>query len=256
MLLTALLLKSALAAKEAFSWREGALILVVSVLLALTKQVYFPLAALAIIIPVERFGGMKRKTLYLSILAGVAIAVNILWAWMVRGVVETEPFTDPGKQMQFMMANPWRYVNVLSDTLSLWWWVYTQWFVGVLGWLDTWLPPWIYPAYVAVMFGAAVVDKGIGRPIAIAGRLLVAAACAFTLLLILTSQYITYTSPMDSTIRGVQGRYFIPLAVAALFVLYNRKVNMQERMISILVTLFCSLALVVACYSLIVRYYG
>jgi uncharacterized membrane protein len=255
-LLTSLILKSAFAEKGSFNSREGLWILLVSVLLALTKQVYFLLAALAMTIPTERFGGGRRKTAYLLMLAGAAIAVNIIWAWLVRGVVVTESWADPGKQVQFIMEYPWEYIQVLVETLSKWWWKYTQWFVGVLGWLDTKLPPWIYPSYIAMILGVAILDKGEGRPMEIAERFLVAGISAATLLLIATSQYITYTIPMAPTIRGVQGRYFIPLAVAALLVLYNRKVKVQERLISIAVMIFCSSVLVVTCYTLIVRYYA
>lgn len=256
MLLTALIARSALAGKATFTWREGAWILAVSVFVALTKQVYILLAALAIMIPAERFGGMKRKTVYLCLLAGAAVAVNIIWAWLVRGVVVTEAWADPGKQTQFIMAHPWEYAKVLAATLSKSWWMYTQHFVGVLGWLDTWLPAGLYPSYIAMMLGVAIVDKGDGRPMKIAERLLVAGTCAATLVLIATSQYVTYTTPMAPIIRGIQGRYFIPLAVAALLVLYNRKVKVQERMISIVVTTFCSIVLAVTCYILIDNYYA
>jgi uncharacterized membrane protein len=173
----------------------------------------------------------------------------------VHGIVVTEAWADPGKQTYYIMTHPLEYINVLSATLSVWWWKYMQWFVGVLGWLDTWLPLWLYPSYVAVIVGVAVVDQGDGRPMRMAERALVAGICAVTFLLIVTSQYITYTAPMESTIRGVQGRYFIPLAVAALLVLYNRKIKVPERILSMSVMIFCVIVLVVTCYTLIARYY-
>ena len=256
MLLTALILRSAFGGKEIINLREGACILVVSVFLALTKHVYFLLSALALMIPAERFGSMKRKTVYLCILAGADIAVNIIWAWLVRGVVVPVAWADPGKQIEFIMAYPWELVKVLAAMLSMRWWIYTQWFVGVLGWLDTWLPLWIYLSYVPVMLGVALVDKGDGRPMRFSEKFLIVGTCAAMLVIVLSSQYIMYTAPMAPAIEGVQGRYFIPLAMAALLVLYNRKVKVKERMISIVATIFCCIVLVVTCYTLIVRYYA
>lgn len=256
MLLTALILRSAFAGEKAFSRSEGALILFVSVFVALTKQVYFPLAALALIIPTGRFGGIKRKTAYLSILAVVTIAVNLIWAWLVRGVVETVSWADPGRQIQFIISHPWEYMKVLAATLSIRWWMYIQWFVGVLGWLDTWLPLWVYPSYVAAMFSVAAMDKGEGRPMHVTERLLLVGICSAVSLLIATSLYISDTSPMSPTIRGIQGRYFIPLAIAGLLALYNRKIIVPERILSIAVMTFCCVVLAVTCWTLMERYYG
>jgi uncharacterized membrane protein len=256
MLLTGLILRSAFSTTGPFSGREWALILIFSVLVALTKQVYFVLAAMAMMIPTDRFGGMKRKVVFLCTVAGAAIAVNIVWAWLVRGIVITEDWADPKKQMDFMAAQPWKYVEVLWATLVMWWWRYLQWFVGVLGWLDTWLPSWIYPTYLVAIVAAAVVDAGKARPIRIAERVLVVLTCAVTLLLIATSQYITYSAPMAQTIRGVQGRYFIPLAVAGLLVLYNRKVRVPEKLTSLAVSAFCVIVLVITCSTVLSRYWA
>jgi uncharacterized membrane protein len=67
-------------------------------------------------------------------------------------------------------------------------------------------------------------------------------------------------------IRGIQGRYFIPPAVASLLVFYNRKVNasekvfgmkvnVSEKVFGIIVILFCTMVLAVTGQTLIDRYY-
>ena len=256
MLLTAFIVRSAFAKGGTFSRREGLSILIVSVLVSLSKHVYFLLAALTLMIPAERFGSLKRKIVYLGILAAAGVAVDVLWGWLVSGTVITVKWADPGMQTKFIMAYPLEYLKVLAATLSTQGGLYAQSFVGVLGWLDTWLPPWVYPFYIAVMLGVATVDRGAGRPMKFSERLLVAGTCAVMFVLILTILYIVYTTPMDTAIRGGQGRYFIPMAMAALLVLYNREVKLHERMISLAVVIFCSIVLVVTCYTLIVRYYA
>jgi uncharacterized membrane protein len=256
MLLTGLMLKSAFAAKAPFNWREGVSILVFSVLLALTKQVYFVLAAMTIMIPMERFAGIKRKAAFLCIVAGAAIAVNIIWAWLVRGVVTTEAWADPQKQTQFILAHPWEYVRVLGNTLEVWRQKYYEWYIGVLGWLDCWLPAWVYPSYAVMILAVPLLDMGQGRTIMIKERLLLVGVVVATLLLIATSQYITYTIPMDATIRGMQGRYFIPLTIPALMLLYNRKVKVPEKWLGYTVTAFCTVVIVVMCLAILNRYYG
>lgn len=256
MLLAGAILRSVFASKGSFGWREGLFILVLSMLLALTKQVYFIIAAMAMMIPTERFGGMKRKAAYLGMVAFVAIAVNIIWAWLVRGIVITEPWADPAKQTHLLMTQPWKYVEVLWTTLGVWWRKYYEWYVGVLGWLDCWLPAWVYPAYVAMLVAVPLADKGQGRPIRAKERLLLAAIVVVTLLLIATSQFITYTDPTQNTIRGVQGRYFIPLTIPALMMLYNRRLKVSEKWVAYAVVVFCVVVTAAMCLSMLNRYYG
>jgi uncharacterized membrane protein len=112
----------------------------------------------------------------------------------------------------------------------------------------------------------ALIDKGDGRPLKWGDRVLIIGMCVATVVLIATSQYISYTGFRAKMIRGIQGRYFIPLAVASLLVLYNRKVNVSEKVFgmkvnvsekgfSIIVILFCTMVLAVTGQTLIDRYY-
>jgi uncharacterized membrane protein len=256
MLLAALMLRSALTGKGPLNWKEGLAIVVMCVLVAATKQLYFLLALMALMIPKERFASAKYKVLFCIGALGAAILVNLAWAWTVRNVVVTEAWADPNKQTAFVLAHPWEYVRVLGNTLSIWWQRYIEWYVGVLGWLDTWLPSWVYPTYVAMLIGAAILDAGHGRPITTLERLLLAAIVLVTLLLVATSQYITYTIPGDAAIRGIQGRYFIPLTIPMLLVLYNRKLKLPQKPLSIAVTAYCAVVLLATCLSMLNRYYG
>jgi uncharacterized membrane protein len=256
MLLVALILRSALSREDGFDLREGLGILAVGILVSLSKHIFFLLAALALLIPSGRFGGIKRKIAYLGGLAAAGLAANALWAGLVSDIVMTVPWAAPARQMKFLLANPLQYVNVLVATLSTLGQGYVWSFVGVLGWIDTWLPMWIYPSYIAAMLGLAALDRGNGRSITFAERMVVAGTGTVIFFIILTVLYIVYTAPMDALIQGGQGRYFIPLAMPVLLVLYNRRFNVEERVISIVTMIFCTVVLVVTCHTLIERYYG
>jgi uncharacterized membrane protein len=256
MLLAAAIFRSAFGAKGRMDWREAAWLLTLSVLLSLTKQLYFLLAAMVLMIPAVRFSSPRRKVMFFLGVMGATIVVNAGWACAVRGIVVTEEWANPKEQIAFMMSNPFKYVQVLWSTLQLWWPTYIDWFTGVLGWLDTWLPRWIYDTFPLVLLAAAGLDSGEGRAMKLSERGLVAAICGVTLLLIATSQYITYSAPMANLVRGVQGRYFIPLAVPMLLLLYNRKVKVPGRWLGAAVTVYCAAVLVVTCASLVERYYA
>lgn len=255
-LLAAVIVRSALAREDRLRWKEGLAIVLLCVLVALTKQVYFLLAVMTLMIAKGRFGSLRRKLLFCAGAVGIAIFVNLVWAWMVRGVIAHEAFADPQQQAQLILAQPLGFARVMVNTIATWWRIHLAWYVGVLGWLDTWLPMWIYPSYLLMLAAASLTDKGESRAVQLKEKLLLSAILGATLLLIAISQYLTYSFPAGSTIRGLQGRYAIPLTLPAMLLLYNRKAGLSERKLGRFVTVFCAAVLVVSCLALLNRYYG
>jgi uncharacterized membrane protein len=266
MLTTALILRSALARKGSVEPGEWMTIVATCMLLALTKQVYFLMAVLTFMTPVERFGSWKKKTMLCLGAIGAATVANLIWLILVRNIVVVEEWAHPHEQLMFVLSYPLKYAVMLWQMLSNRWDNYLLWFVGTLGWLNVWLPPWIWPTYLTVLIAVALIDKGDGRPLKWGDRVLIIGMSVATVVLIATSLYISYTGLRAKMIRGIQGRYFIPLAVASLLVFYNRKVNasekvfgmkvnVSEKVFGIIVILFCTMVLAVTGQTLIDRYY-
>jgi uncharacterized membrane protein len=256
MLTTALILRSALARKGSVGTGEWMTIVAACVLLALTKQLYFLIAVLTFMTPVERFGGWKKKTMLCLGAIGAAIAANLLWLILVRNTVTVEAWAQPHEQTMYVLSHPLKYAVMLLQMVLDRWQTYLIWFVGTLGWLDVYLPAWIWSTYLGVLVAVAFVDRGDGRPLEWGERCLIIGMCVATVLLIATSQYISYTGPEAKMIRGLQGRYFIPLAVAGLLVFYNRRVKVPEKTLSIMVIAYCTLVLIVTGQTLVNRYYS
>jgi uncharacterized membrane protein len=255
LLTTALILRSALAKSGPVGTGEWMTIGAVSLLLALTKQLYFPLVIMTFLIPVERFGGWKRKVMLCLGVIGAALVANLIWAMLVRHTVTVESWAQPEEQTLFVLSHPLRYAGVLHQMLLDRWETYLIWFVGTLGWLNVSLPAWIWPTYLTILAATALADRGKGRPLAWWEKSLIIGICSVTILFIATSQYISYTAPTSKMIRGVQGRYFIPLAVAGLLVLYNRKLKVPEKAISLVVIIYCLTVLIVTCQTLVTQFY-
>jgi uncharacterized membrane protein len=91
---------------------------------------------------------------------------------------------------------------------------YADSFVGVLGWLDTLLPLWSYPALWWGLAACAVASVLRARlteaPLARAGLALAALACFG---LVFFALLITWTPHPATIVEGVQGRYFIVPAI-------------------------------------------
>jgi len=81
-----------------------------------------------------------------------------------------------------------------------------------LGWLDVQVPraaPWLLGLTFLVLI---VLDRPLAGEVRALDSLAFAAAILASLLAIALSQYATWTSPSDHLVRGLQGRYFLPLA--------------------------------------------
>jgi uncharacterized membrane protein len=254
LLTTALILNSALAQKGPVCAREWLTLVAACLLLALAKQLYFPIAALTFLTPTARFGSRQRKTMFCLGVIGAALAANLIWLVLVRDTVTVEPWAHPHDQTIFIFSHPFQYAALLWHMLD-WSQTYLIWFVGTFGELNVYLPPWIWPTYLAALLTAAFLDQGHGRPLKSRERWLIIAVCAVTVLLIVTSQYIYYTSVAAKMIRGLQGRYVIPLAVAGLLVFYNRKIKAPGQTFNLLVIAYCALVLVITGHTLVDRYY-
>ena len=131
--------------------------------------------------------------------------------------------TDHIRQLQFIFSDIIRYAGILLRTISVQFGNLTYHFVGVLGWLDVLLPK------VMVYFGFGVIlFLGLfeARPdinLRWGNKIMLALYAGITSGIIITTQYLTWTPVGMLEISGLQGRYFIPIAPAIFFLLYNRR---------------------------------
>ncbi len=97
---------------------------------------------------------------------------------------------------------------------------YERSFVGVLGWLDTWLPTYFYPALwvmLAICGVASVSVSTLQRDGS--SRLLLAGIAITSVGLIFLALLVTWTPHPALTVRGVQGRYFVVPMILLAFVI-------------------------------------
>jgi hypothetical protein len=123
--------------------------------------------------------------------------------------------TDALLQLKILLAGPWRILTLPLH--SFWVNPLTQEMVGVLGWLDVMLPPWLYTLWyiaagaaglAALLQGQRTAAPPAGRA---AGLLLLALGVFLTFIGIYLSQYLVWTTVGADFIDGPQGRYLLPL---------------------------------------------
>ncbi|HEV8578837.1 MAG TPA: DUF2142 domain-containing protein [Thermoanaerobaculia bacterium] len=212
------------------AWGEGtarrndlALVLTSSALLCASKAVYVPLAFLVILIPAVRFptGGRGPFVLCHSLISLAAAAFGVAFNRVV-GSVRYDAAVDAVRQIQHALLHPFDFLKVLANdyvTHGSW---YLAQFVGQLGWLDTKLPMAFILAYLGVLLAMLLVDASPRIEVRPWQRWLVASLTLSAMVLISASQYAAWTPFGAKHIEGIQGRYFIPLAPAAVWVFHTR----------------------------------
>lgn len=258
MLLTALMLREILGNEPDLNKWDAFFILLISVLLSMAKQVYLPLVGLVFLIPVRKFDGWKKKLLFCGLVIGAAVLVTGLWSMNIRDFYRPWNDANAPEQMSLILARPWVFPMVAVNSFLNAWRAMFFSFIGVLGFLDVWLPKWIYHSYLFVLLGMALCDAGCGKPIRWFQRVWIILLFVVSFLLIELSMYLVWTKPGADLVNGVHGRYFIPLAIPVMLALfYNRQLKLpKQRFLSLVIGLYSFAVLAATCWTVFARFYG
>jgi len=157
--------------------------------------------------------------LILSPLWIVGVSAEVA-AWRLQGDGPHPPeHFNPLWKLYYMWEHPYHFPLALWTTLTAWGDRLWHEVIGILGWQDIWLRPWIY-SVLTIMLLLVPVERshldGMMR-----GRVIVITGCVVLgyVVLVYLIFFLTYTPLNVDHVRGVQGRYFvIALPAAAVFV--------------------------------------
>ncbi|MGD0900264.1 MAG: DUF2142 domain-containing protein [Thermoguttaceae bacterium] len=213
LLATAAALRLAMESAKASAGNLAALALLLS-LLALSKQVYVTMALLFFAVPRNKFGGLRAWLLGMLLVVGLPVTLNIAWASSVRPLYEPiMPWVDPQAQVHHIVTHLPSYTAVVfkamvrKDT-----YVYM---IGLLGWLNVFVPNRAWQYYGLAVLATAVLDRG-PRPLplrmklALLGTYIVGAAAVITMV------YLSSGHVGAKRVEGMQPRYLLPLILLLL----------------------------------------
>ena len=159
------------------------------------------------------------------------------------------------------LGNPLSFLRVIfaslndADLFTF----YERSFVGVLGWLDTWLPPYFYPALWVGLAICGIASVSVatlqrdGSP-----RLLLAGIAMASVGLIFLALLVTWTPHPTLTVRGVQGRYFLVPTIMLAFAISGAsalKSPLRQRLAALAVAGFSASSLAALTMTLLSRYH-
>ncbi|MDP7395409.1 MAG: DUF2142 domain-containing protein [Lentisphaeria bacterium] len=193
---------------------------VLAAIIAVAKIAYLPLCLLCLMLPAAKFANRRLRAVTMIAVPGTAALLLAGWLLIVRQSGLPHLQAAGPDAIGAIIDSPWSALlfylqNIYNNmTLPL---VYGQ-FVGRLGWLDTPVPMFFVIAFLVMLLVAvaaepapAATTRALGRPGLVAGFVFLVAVFVLHALLVTVS---------EMKMRIVQGRYYIPLAMSALFCLY------------------------------------
>jgi uncharacterized membrane protein len=257
-LLTAFFLRYSLDETKMIRRVDLLIILLLSLVLSLSKQVYCLIVLLFLLIPERKFATKKRYFVTFALIclsSGVALAI---WFSLTKGLYvpsHTGVFVSPDEQMRLIAADPMNFWRIIAGTFQRVGEQYIEEFVGTLGWLDTLLPDLLIFSYLAILIFTALSDNRKEIRISCQKKGLMGFVFLSITFLICASQYLLWTEVGENIIEGIQGRYFIPVSPLFFLFFYHNKIAFRMRTFVPVIPTYSVFALTWTAVILLKRYY-
>jgi hypothetical protein len=201
-------------------------VLALATAVGLVAAVKIPVIAL--VLPVAALACRRSPALSVACLL-IAVAFVLAWAVPVsqkpgiQAWLDTLPWdVSSAKQMAFLASNPFQIPIIAIETMKVHWWNYMEAFVGRLGLLNVRLSPiYVIAAWSSLLgtLGLCFLTKNRGGP----ERWWFLVAAVVGAALTFAALYLRWTEPGALVVKGVQGRYFLPLATLVPFALFGTR---------------------------------
>lgn len=235
LLLLALLLRALLTEKPC-DGRAFGTTLAVNMLLTPAKIVYYPISALALLIPETRFRNRKTRIVYLVIFFLLPILFMLLFRMRVlRTTAVAAAGTVVNREgvhsytLSFLLSHPVQtakmfIVTALKD--SVYW---MKCAVGaLLSGLTLPLPDWIPLVYITLLILSGIHKEQEGPCLGSRVRCTFCAVAFVVSILIMLTMCLSWTSDTSDVIMGVQGRYFIPILPLVILILNSNTLVLRR----------------------------
>jgi uncharacterized membrane protein len=200
---------------EAIEWKEAGILILLIFLLFLAKLNLLPLVLLPfLLIPPLKF---TNKGMYILLLTATVILFLIeVVGWNVIALSRSDPLlaneANPAEQLRYMLNHPVVFLQtVLRDFLTNGW-MYVQSWINGYGYFY-WTPPQIVSLFFFLSLGSVLLFDATHEQVNQKFRLALILVFIAAYLATVVSLYATFTPVGSDQVLGVQGRYFIPLAL-------------------------------------------
>lgn len=202
--------------EQKLSWKEYGIICLSFFWGCRIKAVYAPLLLIGLLIPASHYRSKKERQLmrtgFLLMVAGLmaSFVLPVLISPAETGDIRGNATSEAG-QMAYVLGQPLSYAWILIcnivRTLSSY--LFGEGALGTLGHQGTVAFPWLlYTGSVAVILTNG--QSSCGKRLSGKQKLWISLFIGAAVVLIWTSMYLVFTTPGNTYIEGVQGRYYLP----------------------------------------------
>ena len=226
-------------------YREGkirkmdySVLAVICILLSLCKIVYVVLVLLVLLIPKEKFKHSKGKTIFNIAMLLSSVGVNLIWLSICsKYLIEFQPGVDTSAQILGILSNPFGYYMTVVRTLTEYGDFYINTMIGsYMGALNIKITAFVWVLYLVVFVSMIAGSRERIPDIRKWDKYILFFVFLCCSALIVTSEYVQWTSVGNSLIIGIQGRYFIPLitllAFAVMYCIREHKSRAADEFVS------------------------
>lgn len=242
-------------------WSDWGIVILLTIAIALCKSIYVLLAGLILMIPFRHFR-YQRATLPLSLaVIALGLASGIAWLqyssqWVSVAMMNASR-TPTTAGIAYIVQHPQSAVPVLWNSAIKNTGSQLRMFIGVLGWIDTPLPDWVYPLYYAVLLFTVILEPHAPYNFYIRERLWIAAMAIMASFVLMAIFYYPGISTGNGVVDTAQGRYYLPFGFLYFLPLSQRKWCLSESSPGwIIVALLQGLVLAAAVRTMLWRYYA
>jgi uncharacterized membrane protein len=243
------------------AWDNWLTIALLTMALALCKSIYVLSAGLLLLIPLRRFRS-QRISLPLS-LAVIALGVitGLVWLQISSQWVTVEMMnasrTPTTAGILYILQHPQEAAPVLWRSAVQSTGLQMRMFIGILGWMDTRLPGWVYPLYYAILFFVVIFETHHPVYLSISERLWTALLAILSSFVLMAIFFYPGVSTGNGVVETAQGRYYIPFGLFYFLPFSQRKWRFPDDSPAWgVVALLHGIILLAAARAMLWRYYS
>lgn len=189
------------------------LLIIMSVVVALCKIVYLPLAGLILLLPKEKYNSRKEQVITCILVMGIAIVANLAWLGFSSTYLVEYKAGTPVSQLENLLTSPFEFIQKFLFTVNM---CAREYIDGLFGYgvgadlhiiLYTLLPVILFITFLFL----TITDQKLKNAFTTYQKVIISLVTLAIIGLIFTSIYIQWTPLNCDIIYGVQGRYFLPI---------------------------------------------
>ena len=230
--------------KETVKYKDCIFLISIITIISLIKIPYIFLLFTLLLIPKKKMEKKKFMFLVLGILLFLILLFQSQFSNYSNEDIYIIPAVNALKQFKYILLNPLYYIKVLFETFMNNSEFYLASFAGkYLAWVDVESHSIAPIIYIILLSSAAFIQhkEDYNDILNKREKILLIAIFSISILGLLTGIYISWTPVQNNIINGVQGRYFIPIAMLGLLALQPRK----KLCVNNVKTKFCTLIIAI-----------